>query len=362
MTTVMDANALVAPHQLSSDSAFGSFDADADQQHSTMVDPQLAMPMHSYDADDDRPNDQFNFNESIWDLPVDEADGFAAFFGAIDPSDQYYDHLGMLMGNAGDVDMADTATTASVETVDSLLRPSESLNSSQSSAISTSSNSSDEQRRVRKPSAKLKQQLEQQQQQQLEQQRIEPQSQQYQQVQESLQLPPSPKTPAKVAKSARLTRGARQARTAKVTRPMRVQSEELEPDDPKRSKFLERNRKAASKCREKKKQWMQDLEDARADLEKRHRLLQADFSALVEEVSQLKNQLMVHSGCHDANIDKWIEREARRFVHGSKPPQVNTKGQRLTPESNNCSPVEDIFNGKSPFLLPPACLQRDSRN
>jgi hypothetical protein len=340
MTIFMDANALVTSPQLSSDTAFGNFDADADQQHPTMVDPQVVMTMHLYNTDDYWPSDHFNFNESIWDLPVDEADGFAASFGALDPSDQHYDHLGMLIGSAGDVDMADAATTTSNETVDSLLRPSESVNSSQSSAISISSISSDEQKRVRNPSAK----------QQLEQQHLKPQSPQCQQEHESLQLPLSPTTPAKVAKHARSTKWPRQAKTFKATKIIRVLSEEPESDDANRSKFLERNRKAASKCREKKKQWMQDLEDAKPDLEKRHRILQDGFSALVKEVSQLKNQLMLHSGCHDANIDKWIEREARRFVHGSNnPPQVIPRGQLSTPAPSNCSPMEDIFNGEPPF-------------
>lgn len=31
----------------------------------------------------------------------------------------------------------------------------------------------------------------------------------------------------------------------------------------------------------------------------------------------MKNQIMAHANCHDANIDKWIENEAHRFVEAS---------------------------------------------
>lgn len=34
-------------------------------------------------------------------------------------------------------------------------------------------------------------------------------------------------------------------------------------------------------------------------------------------MTQIKNYLMGHAGCGDANIDMWIENEALRFVHRS---------------------------------------------
>lgn len=59
---------------------------------------------------------------------------------------------------------------------------------------------------------------------------------------------------------------------------------------------------AASKSRQKKKQLMQELEDTKADFEKRRRALQGNYIALLEEMSEVKNQLTAHSGCHDINI------------------------------------------------------------
>jgi hypothetical protein len=41
-----------------------------------------------------------------------------------------------------------------------------------------------------------------------------------------------------------------------------------------------------------------------------------EYNGLLGEVSRMKNQIMAHANCHDPNIDKWIENEARRFVQG----------------------------------------------
>jgi len=85
-------------------------------------------------------------------------------------------------------------------------------------------------------------------------------------------------------------------------------------DDSKRNKYLERNRVAASKCRQKKKVWVNDLEAQKSEMEQKHSNLQREYTGLVDEVTQLKNQLMAHAGCGDARIDGWIETEAKRFV------------------------------------------------
>ncbi|KAI1805418.1 hypothetical protein F4811DRAFT_222214 [Daldinia bambusicola] len=78
--------------------------------------------------------------------------------------------------------------------------------------------------------------------------------------------------------------------------------------------FLERNRAAATKCREKKKEWVTDLEETRLDLENQHNLLKKEHSFLKNEITLIKSQLMDHANCNDPNIDRWIENEAKRFV------------------------------------------------
>ncbi|KAK3995622.1 transcription factor atf21 [Cladorrhinum sp. PSN332] len=85
-------------------------------------------------------------------------------------------------------------------------------------------------------------------------------------------------------------------------------------DEHKRNKFLERNRIAASKCREKKKMYVSELEETKIGLETQHAHLQMEYNGLLGEVSGLKHHLMAHAKCNDANIDRWLNNEARRFV------------------------------------------------
>ncbi|KAK0635433.1 hypothetical protein B0T17DRAFT_586943 [Bombardia bombarda] len=110
------------------------------------------------------------------------------------------------------------------------------------------------------------------------------------------------------------------------TRKTRKESD-VAKDKHKRSKFLERNRVAASKCREKKKQYVSDLEETKIGLEAQHAHLQMEYNGLLGEVSGLKHHLMTHAKCNDPNINRWLDNEARRFV------QTNQEllGQPFTP-------------------------------
>jgi hypothetical protein len=88
-------------------------------------------------------------------------------------------------------------------------------------------------------------------------------------------------------------------------------------EETKRNNFLERNRAAASKCRQKKKEWTSDLEQTKMELETHNAQLRAEFNNLQGEVSRARGLLMTHASCHDTNIDKWIENEAKRYVLGA---------------------------------------------
>ncbi|EEU41380.1 uncharacterized protein NECHADRAFT_83404 [Fusarium vanettenii 77-13-4] len=132
-------------------------------------------------------------------------------------------------------------------------------------------------------------------------------------------------TNTKTRKSTRSTNSHRR-RASAASPPRRpaakepvVEEEEEEEDmddhqSSKRSKFLKRNRIAASKCRQKKKEWVNNLEETRSELEHQHSTLQTEYNDLLGEVSKMKNQLMQHAGCNDSNINQWIENEARKFV------------------------------------------------
>ncbi|KAG6006152.1 hypothetical protein E4U21_007262 [Claviceps maximensis] len=94
----------------------------------------------------------------------------------------------------------------------------------------------------------------------------------------------------------------RSTRTEEVRKPTR------------RERSLERNRVAASKCRKRKKAWTEKLEEKKSGLEAMHSELQSQYLNLLQESSHLKNHLITHAGCHDPNIDVWINNEASKYV------------------------------------------------
>lgn len=72
-----------------------------------------------------------------------------------------------------------------------------------------------------------------------------------------------------------------------------------EEDDPehKRQRFLERNRAAASRCRARKKQWVENLEKKSKDIDSLNTSLQQEVLMLRAEVQQLKSILIAHKDC-----------------------------------------------------------------
>ncbi|KAI9735975.1 MAG: hypothetical protein M1834_001441 [Cirrosporium novae-zelandiae] len=68
-------------------------------------------------------------------------------------------------------------------------------------------------------------------------------------------------------------------------------------DEEKRKNFLERNRVAALKCRQRKKQWLQNLQNKVELFSNENDLLTAQVTQLREEVVNLKTLLLAHKDC-----------------------------------------------------------------
>lgn len=86
------------------------------------------------------------------------------------------------------------------------------------------------------------------------------------------------------------------------------------PEDAKRSKFLERNRVAASKCRQKKKEWTQNLENRARELQKNNNQLRMVVESCRQEVLFLKGELLKHSQCECEAIQTFIKSGASNFA------------------------------------------------
>jgi len=101
-----------------------------------------------------------------------------------------------------------------------------------------------------------------------------------------------------------LTRTPSSSRKSKSRK--RATAEEEGPEK-KRLKFLERNRMAAAKCREKKRlQTLKTISDA-DEITARNQALHETLEELQEEVRRLKTQILCHRGCECSVIKKFVE-------------------------------------------------------
>lgn len=77
----------------------------------------------------------------------------------------------------------------------------------------------------------------------------------------------------------------------------RKRRDHLDNPDEKRKKSLERNRAAATRCREKRKMWITALESKADELAHVNTQLQGEVNQLRNEVAQLKTMLLAHKDC-----------------------------------------------------------------
>ncbi|KAH6957528.1 hypothetical protein BKA56DRAFT_502281, partial [Ilyonectria sp. MPI-CAGE-AT-0026] len=88
------------------------------------------------------------------------------------------------------------------------------------------------------------------------------------------------------------------------------------PKDPRRRRILERNRVAATKCRLRKRDEASALASREQAMEEKNRYLSTCFDQLTAEIYHLKTQLLRHTDCNCALIQKYIANEARKSVDG----------------------------------------------
>lgn len=89
-------------------------------------------------------------------------------------------------------------------------------------------------------------------------------------------------------------------------------------DASRRSRFLERNRLAASKCRQKKKQWVENLEVKARNFQAQFKHLNLVVDSLKEEILYLKVEMVRHKGCEGSEIQKCIEVDDGAFAEAAE--------------------------------------------
>lgn len=83
----------------------------------------------------------------------------------------------------------------------------------------------------------------------------------------------------------------------------RRRATEEDPDE-RRQRFLERNRAAASRCRQKRKVWVSSLEKKAEELTSQNVHLSNEVTLLRNEVAQLKQLLLAHKDCPVTALQK----------------------------------------------------------
>lgn len=81
---------------------------------------------------------------------------------------------------------------------------------------------------------------------------------------------------------------------------------------PSRERFLERNRQAASRCRQKRKEHTQVLESRFKEQSIKHQQLQSEFRCLRVEILGLKNEVLKHAHCTDNHISEYLAQMLER--------------------------------------------------
>lgn len=82
----------------------------------------------------------------------------------------------------------------------------------------------------------------------------------------------------------------------------------------KREKFLERNRIAASKCRTKKKESTNVLEDQLREFQAERKRMEYEITELMVEIDKYKEMLQSHAGCGNRAIDIWLTASANAIA------------------------------------------------
>ncbi|XP_043939866.1 cyclic AMP-dependent transcription factor ATF-7-like isoform X2 [Protopterus annectens] len=120
----------------------------------------------------------------------------------------------------------------------------------------------------------------------------------------------------------------------------RKRSLDEDPDE-RRQRFLERNRAAASRCRQKRKVWVSSLEKKAEELTAQNLQLTSEVSLLRNEVAQLKQLLLAHKDCPVTALQKKTHGylddspKANSEPTGSPAPVIQHSSVTATPNGMN---------------------------
>ncbi|KAF2469509.1 uncharacterized protein BDR25DRAFT_164428, partial [Lindgomyces ingoldianus] len=113
-----------------------------------------------------------------------------------------------------------------------------------------------------------------------------------------------------------------------------------------RQTHLEKNRVAAHKCRQRKKEYINSLEARAREYSTRNKALKENVGLLREEVLQLKNEVLRHAGCGFWAVDQYLQRCAGDLlgVDGENMMGSRKHNQADSPTLSTFCKTEDEFD------------------
>lgn len=115
-----------------------------------------------------------------------------------------------------------------------------------------------------------------------------------------------------------------------------------------RKSQLEKNRVAANKCRQRKKEYTIGLTAKASDLCSRNTALKAEMTELREQVLNLKNEVLRHARCGSWAIDRYVARSAGDLC-GAKSPSIQQPTSTASSQARQ-STVSSNRAGNLPFV------------
>lgn len=140
--------------------------------------------------------------------------------------------------------------------------------------------------------------------------------------------------------SASKRRRARECKTAAASLSPDLDDESPQQERAKRAKFLERNRLAASKCRQKKKEHTQQLESRYKEQSEKKERLVSEIARLRSEILGLKNEVLKHAQCGDEPIKLHLAQMVKKITDSDGQPPVPADPPSDIAENVPASPSE----------------------
>jgi hypothetical protein len=109
-----------------------------------------------------------------------------------------------------------------------------------------------------------------------------------------------------------------------------------------RQSHLEKNRVAAHKCRQRKKEYIGSLESRAREFSAKNKALKENVAMLREEVLSLKNEVLRHAGCGFWAVDEYLARCAGDLL-GMEVPFQRTRSMQDTNRAPSMGSPSDMF-------------------